>query len=194
MRRIRGMAGVGAVTVIAAGAVVAGCGGAKQDANEPSGSFTVDVVNASFPSTQRLAKSEDLTIRVRNADTKTVPNLAVTVNSFTEASKQAGLADPQKPVWIVDEGPVGGTTAYVNTWALGALGPGKTKTFTWHVTPIQPGAHTVSYRVAAGLNGKAKAVLSGGDIPQGTFRVNIARTPPAARVDGDTGRIIRTSK
>ena len=32
----------------------------------------------------------------------------------------------------------------------------------WNVTPVQPGTFTVHYRVAAGLQGKAKAVTADG--------------------------------
>ena len=55
----------------------------------------------------------------------------------------------------------GAVTAYSNTWALGALAPGKTATFVWRVTAVKPGVHTVAWEVAAGLNGKAKAVQNG---------------------------------
>jgi hypothetical protein len=157
---------------------VAGCGGGtRQDANEPSGTFPMNVVQADFPKSQSLAKPEAMTIAVKNTGTKEIPNLAVTVDSFSTRSQQQGLADPQRPVWIVDAGPTGGTTAYTNTWALGKLGPGKTRTFTWHVTAISPGTHTVKYRVAAGLNGKAKAELPDGSPPRGSFIARVSRSP-----------------
>ena len=63
-----------------AAVTVAGCGGGKrQDADEPSGTFQVDVVNASFPAKQHLAKSERFVIAVRNTGSRAVPDLAVTV-------------------------------------------------------------------------------------------------------------------
>ena len=182
------------MVAIAAGGLVAGCGGGeRQDEDEPEGTFKVEVVDADFPLAQRLAKAETLTIRVRNADTKKIPNVAVTVDSFTTVSKQEGLADPSRPVWIVDDGPQGGTTAYTNTWALGEIPPGQERTFTWKVTAIKPGDYTVKYRVSAGLDGKAKAQLGDGGVPEGSFKVKIADTPPAARVDPETGKVIRTS-
>ena len=172
--------------------VVAGCGGGeRQDKNEPSGTFSLNVVKAAFPSSQSLAKQEALTISVKNTDTRAIPDLAVTVDSFSTRSQEAGLADPQRPVWIVDEGPIGGTTAYTNTWALGSLAAGATRTFTWKVTAIQPGTHTVKYRVAAGLNGKAKAKVNGQDDFQGTFTVAISGKPAQSTVDPDTGKVIR---
>ena len=97
--------------LIAAGVAalaVAGCGGGeRQDADEPSGTFQVAVVNASFPTKQHLAKPERFVIAVRNTGSKTVPNVAVTVDSFAARSEQAGLADPSRAVWIVDASPRG---------------------------------------------------------------------------------------
>lgn len=184
---------------------LAGCGGQKaQDADEPKADFPVEITQASFPVKQRLAQASNLRIAVRNSGTRTIPNVAVTVKSaepdqthdsaaFAEASTQPGLADPSRPVWVMDYGPKGGVTAYVNTWALGALRPGQTRTFVWHVTAVKAGVHSVKYTVAAGLNGKARAQLAGGGDPSGTFRVSISRKPPDARVAPD-GRVVVTPR
>jgi hypothetical protein len=178
-----------------AGLAVAGCGGGqRQDADEPSGTFRVDVVRASFPTKQRLAKSERMVITIRNSGSKTVPDLAVTVSSFASRSEQAGLADPSRAVWIVDDGPRGGDTAYVNTWALGSLGPGKIRRFVWRVTAVQPGTHTVKWQVAAGLNGKAKAAMNGNRAPEGTFTVDVSDRPAQSRVDPATGKVVRNGE
>jgi hypothetical protein len=196
--------GVGAAALFALGA--AGCGGGEpQDAHEPSGNFPVQVVKATFPTTQRLAQSAQLQIAVRNAGGKTVPNVAVSVLSaeanapaaataFEEASSQAGLADPSRPVWVLDTGPRGGVTAYTNTWALGALRPGQTRTFVWNVTAVKSGVHSIKYKVAAGLNGKAKAVVPGsGQEPVGQFTIRISSKPADARV-GNAGQVIVTPR
>ena len=67
--------------LIAVGATAAGCGGGeRQDKNEPSGTFNVDVVNATFPAKQRLAKQEQLVVEVRNTGQHSVPNVAVTID------------------------------------------------------------------------------------------------------------------
>lgn len=183
-------------TATALGVVVvaaAGCGGgARQDANEPSATFKVDVVRASFPANQRLSRQEQMVLEVKNADTRTIPDVAVTVSSFTTREDRSDLADANRPVWIVDKGPLGGETAYTSTWALGALRPGQSRTFTWRVTPVTAGKRTVTYRVAAGLAGKAKAELAGGKIPEGSFDVSISRKPAQATVDPATGAVIRT--
>jgi hypothetical protein len=177
---------------VVAALAASGCGGGtRQDADEPSGSFRVDVVRASFPTKQRLAKPERLVIAVRNTGTKAVPNLAVTVSSFAARSEQAGLADPERAVWIIDDGPRGGDTAYTNTWALGRLAPGQTRRFVWRVTAVQPGTHTVKWQVAAGLNGKAKATLADNSAPAGSFTVDVSGKPSQARVDPETGKVVR---
>ena len=185
---------------------VAGCGGEKaQDADEKAGTYPVDIVRATFPAKQRLADTSVLEITVRNAGDKVIPNLATTIRkgdnsgeattegnaqAFAEASQQPGLADPSRPVWILDRGPRGGVTAYTNTWALGTLKPGQQKTFRWHVTAVKPGVHSIRYEVAAGLDGKAKAVLSGGSgRPRGAFTIDVSGAPADARVDDD-GKVV----
>ena len=166
----------------------------RQDADEPSGTFQVAVVKASFPTKQHLAKPERFVIAVRNTGNKTVPNVAVTVNSFAARSEQAGLADPERAVWVVDASPRGGDTAYTNTWALGRLAPGQTRRFVWRVTAVQAGTHTVKWQVAAGLNGKAKATLAGNRAPAGSVTVDVSAKPAQAHVDPKTGRVVRDSQ
>jgi hypothetical protein len=72
-------------TIVAALAVasLAACGGTRQDANEASGKFPVDVLSATFPASQRLSEHTHLVITVRNAGTKPIPNLTVTICNVT---------------------------------------------------------------------------------------------------------------
>ena len=167
-----------------------GCGGGvRQDAAERAGTYRVAIVRSSFPSRQRIARSARLVIAVRNAGTRTIPNIAVTVDSFSARSEQSGLADAERPVWILDRPPPGSTTAYTNTWALGRLPAGETKQFVWHVTPVAAGTHRLRYRIAAGLNGRAKAVLAGNRAPERELTVRISSRPASARVDPETGAV-----
>jgi uncharacterized membrane protein YgcG len=215
----------GVVFALALPAVLSACGGTRQDAGEPSGTFPVTIVQHTFPSSQPLAGHAILTIAVRNTGSRTVPDVAVTiggpggVNGFTYNARPSAsvcasaspptscqLADSSRPVWIVNRGPGaqpgqtvegnysngGGVTAYTNTWALGSLAPLATATFTWDVTAVVAGRHTIAYRVAAGLNGKAIAQDPQGGVPQGTFTVNVPRLAPQSRVDPNTGRVIRS--
>jgi hypothetical protein len=198
-RSWRAWCATGAVAVASA-TLVAGCGGGeRQDANEPSGTFRVAVLRASFPKNQALSKKATMRVVVRNAGRQTIPNIAVTISSgeaaggggFQTHSDAAGLADSSRPLWIVDSEPHGGSTAYVSTWALGPLPAGRTRVFTWRVTPMVAGSHTLRYRVAAGLNGKAKAQLDGGGEAGGTWRVNVSGVPPKTTVDPGTGDVVK---
>jgi hypothetical protein len=186
---------MGARTAAALAALAAvgapGCGsGERQDADEPDGSFRVEVVDASFPARQRLAQQSEMTITVRNAGPDTVPNLAVTVDALSRRSEEPGLAASGRPVWVVDREPRGGTTAYANTWSQDAVAPGQTRTFTWTVTAVVPGRHELTYRVAAGLDGRAKAVTRAGRAPQGSFSVSVTARPARERVDPETGDVV----
>jgi hypothetical protein len=184
-----------AIALIAVSATASGCGGGdRQDKNEPAGTFNLDVPRADFPTKQRLAKQEELVVEVRNSDRRTIPDVAVTIDpGFTTREDRQDLADPNRPVWIVDSGPRGGTTAYTNTWALGALAPGAVKTFRWRVTPVRAGTFDVHFRVAAGLNGKAKAQGAGGQLPEGSFTVKVSGKPAQATVNPETGAVVRSS-
>ncbi len=168
---------------------MAACGGERQDANEPSGSFAMAISDATFPAQQTLAEQSELKLTVRNNDSKPLPDVAVTVDSFTTRDKQTGLADPERPVWVVDEGPVGGETAFVNTWALGPLAAGESKTFTWKVTAIRSGSFPIKYKASPGLDGKATPADT--DKVTGEFSVSIDDKPAQARVDPETGKVIR---
>lgn len=198
-----------AVSVILAAAGVlfaSGCGGGtRQDVNEPKRSFRLDVVHASFAHVQSIARPATLLLTVHNGDTRTAPNVAVTIDSFEYASKFPELAANQRPVWIIDAGPGdirhpaqsavvspagGGQTVYVNTWALGPLAPGATRTFRWRVAPVKSGVHTVSYTVAAGLGGNARAVSAANGPVRGVFPVYITPAPPLTQVNPNTGEVV----
>ena len=168
--------------------VLAGCGGQdRQDEDEPSGEFPVQVVDAEFPSDQKLAERSELRITVKNAGNETIPNIAATVKSFDYKKDAPNLADPSRPFFVVNRGPEGGETAYVDTSALGPLRPGETKDFVWNVTAVRAGDFKIDWSIAAGLDGKAKAVEDG-QTPTGSFSGNVSDEAPDARVaeDGET--------
>jgi hypothetical protein len=169
----------------------AGCGGgARQDAAEPAKTYRVAIVRSSFPTRQRLAAPARLVVEVRNTGKATVPNVAITVDSFSARSERPDLADAERPVWVIDRAPTGSSTAYTNTWALGPMFAGETKQFVWRVTPVQTGTHRVRFRVAAGLAGRAKAVLAGNRVPERELTVRISSRPARARVDPETGAVV----
>ena len=216
------------IGLICAALLLTACGGGqRQDANEPSGKYTVEVISASFPASQRLSEHTHLALAVHNISGKTLPDVAVTVcnvtctypappgegtsaAAFSENLQMPGLAHRSRPVWVVDQppgacnfgcavnspggsgGPGSAVTAYANTWALGPLAPGRTARFVWALTAVKPGRHVVAWQVAAGLNGKAKAVLSNGRLPAGRFAVTIHRAPAQSYVNNN-GKIVTTA-
>ena len=180
---------------------LAACGGQSQDANEPSGQFHVAIAKASFPHKQAISQSTTLRIEVKNNERKrSIPIVAVTVETrphvagaaplaFGEAkTSDTRLADNAKPVWILDTPPKGGESAYTNTWALGPMFAGETKTFVWHLVPVKPGTYDVSYRISPGLTGKA--TVAQGERARGSFHVSISGQPVPAHI-GPNGKVIR---
>jgi hypothetical protein len=182
------------ICAIASALLVTGCGGGgpRQDADEPSGDYKVQVVSAEFPSKQSLAKRSTMKITVKNVDTKTIPNVTITVKSFDQRKSDPSLSDPTRPQFIVNTGPRGGDTAYVGTSALGPLKPGQAKTFSWDVTAVVAGPYRVRYAVSAGLDGKAKAILAGGGAPTGAFSGRITNKAPDAHVADDGSTVVKS--
>jgi hypothetical protein len=214
---------VAGTAVLALGA----CGGQKrQDADEPKGDFKVDIVRATFPHAQSLAKRSNIVITVKNAGQKTVPDVAVTLRGLDYRSRQEGVADPTRPRFVVnglpkkiggfaeaqedtprakvegavsnspeDQRPRGGETAYVDTWALGPLKPGQQITFHWGVTAVKAGPYRLRYTVAAGLNGKARAIDSAtGRIPRGRFVGTVIQKAPQTRIADDGHTVIQGTR
>jgi hypothetical protein len=202
-----------ALSLAGASLLAAGCGGGKpQDQAEVAGTFPVRVVSATFPDGQKLAKDSTMEIVVENAGQEPVPEINVTVKcsgkglggSFQTVTSDPDVADPQRPQFIVNEIPTAGerinppldpaplerSSALVDTYPLGPLGPGKTATFRWEVTAVKAGPYRLCWRVNAGLYGKAKAVASE-DSEQpisGEFNGEVSDEAPKARVaeDGKT--------
>jgi hypothetical protein len=139
--------------------------------------------------------------------------------AFQRLLHMPGLASQARAVWVVDQqpnppyqpcppsvnqstytgsnfstcagGPGGAATAYSSTWALGQLAPGKSVAFIWHVTAVQAGTYFLHWRIAAGLNGKARAVTSAGPAPGGTLPVTISPAPQQAYVNNN-GQVVNT--
>ena len=188
--------------------LIAGCGSKpRQDENEEEADYPVDVVVAEFAPKQQLSETTDLTLTFENTGEETIPNLVVTIftgdekadGAFNIRSEQEGLADPNRPVWILENGypkisepgtgsldeaqTAGAETAATNTYSFGELAPDDTVRAVFRVTPVVGGTYTVNYEVAAGLDGKAKAVTDTGEPVEGEFVATISTRPPAAAVN-----------
>jgi len=195
---------------VTAALALAACGSEdSQDANEPEGDFTVEVVTSEFPTKQRLAETSDLILGVENTGDEALPELAFTIftddgtadGSFSIRSDQPGLANPNRPVWVLENkfprfvgepppsGLSGGFRAQTNTFGFGPLEAGEREEVVWRVTPVQAGTYTLSYIVEAGLDGNAKAVTASGEQVKGEFIVEITDKPPRARVDNQ-GKLV----
>ena len=211
--------------------VAAGCGGGtRQDEDEPEGNFPVEVVSATFPKEQKLAKDSEMEIVVRNAGSEEIPVISVTVECPGQKGEQSdersagsggspsgagsqgggfnyrttfpGVADPSRPQFVVntiptrtprnyDRGrldPLERSSAYVSTFPLGKLAPNREATFKWNVTAVKAGPYRICWRVNAGLDGKAKAVPSGGPV-NGQFSGIVDAKAPDARI-ADDGRTV----
>lgn len=179
-RRARRGWRVACAALLAGGVIALGAcgGGEKQDEDDPTGTFKVDVPRASFPGKQHLAQESTLEITVVNRDSREIPRVAVTVDGFAQRRDDPTLADPSRPIWILNDAPFNADSALTNTWALGPVPPGKSRTFTWKVTPVRAGTYSIRYRVAAGLYGKAKVVdTATGEVPKGSFIARVTRKP-----------------
>jgi hypothetical protein len=163
--------------------LVACGGGERQDEGEPEGTWKVDIISASFPGRQHLAQTSQLRIKVQNLERRTIPDLAVTVDGFNLREQDRGFADPDRPIWVVESPPENSTTAYTNTWAIGPVPGGQARTLSWTVTAVRAGTYTLRFRVAAGLNGKAKARSPDGSAPTGSFIARVSDQPRQVKID-----------
>jgi hypothetical protein len=192
---------------VAVAALLGACGGEEKsaDANEPAGTYDLQVTEASFPTEQDLGQTSLLRIGVRNSGDKTVPALVVTASiagedgggsrlPFGVRERQAGLAQPDRPVWVLAPGypklndssdPGGAGTSNLKTFSLGPLKAGETTTAVWKLSAVKAGDYTVVYEVGAGLSAGAKARTDGGVAPGGSFEVSISSEPPNTEVDDD---------
>jgi len=194
MRDARGCIAIPLLCALA----VAGCGGERQDAGAPSGQFDLDVTAASFPAEQRMAQASTLKLEVENTGDRAVPDLAVTVETesgevgqapvaFAQSTDDPTLAASARPIWVVDEGPPGGDSAYANTWAVGPLGEGQSRTVEWKLTAAKAGRYKVNWRLSPALEGD---VSLGDGRTDGSFDVTISDEPVPARVGAD-GEVVR---
>lgn len=201
-------------------ALLAACGGSGSADKEAAGEFDVGVTAASFPSLQRLGQTSLLKLSLKNEGEKAVPNLVVYFSvagkqgataslPFGVHERQAELANPTRPVWVLAEGfpkraqagaeagdsaeknPA--TTADPKTFAFGPLAAGQTRSLVWKLSAVRQGRYTLRYQVGAGLGTQTKAKTEGGVAPGGTFVAEVTAQTPDTEVTDD-GEIVEVGK
>jgi len=190
----------------------AGCGGGDDDgqfANQPTGDFDVEVIDASFKRLQKVAETYDLVIAVRNAGEETIPAINATIDlpgmgstlAFAYADRQPGLAMNQRPIWVLEEGypklageegPGGAGTTNRRTFEFGELDAGDTANMVWRLTAVRPGRYELGYQVSAGLGPGTKAVDADGETPKGLLPVRISGLARLTRVN-EKGQVVPVS-
>jgi hypothetical protein len=203
---------------LAAGAAVAAlsaallsCGGDSESSNsdEASATYDVKVVDADFATRQRLGETHQLRLGVRNAGTEKVPSLTVSFTIGGEAGRnsglpfgirdpQPGLAQPDRPVWVLSAryprlaGSVesaGAETAAKKTFDFGPLKAGETADAVWQLSAVKTGRYRLLYSIGGGLGGKGKAETAGGIEAGGSFTVQISEATPDVVVT-DSGEVV----
>jgi hypothetical protein len=203
---------VAGVAAVAVAALLAACG-SSSNTSQPAATYRVQVVNARFPTAQRLAQTSLLQLGVRNAGAQTIPTLSVTVSiagrqgrdsslPFGIRDPQPGLTNPDRPVWVLAEHfpklagssePGGAQTANSKTFAFGPLRPGSSTEAIWKLTAVKAGHYTILYRINSGLDGVAKTQTAGGVAAGGSFVVGISSVPPNTIVTNN-GEVVEIGK
>ena len=110
---------------------------------------------------------------------------------FGISDPQTGLAQPDRPVWVLAAGyprlagssePGGATTSNRKTFSFGPLKPGATTEAVWKLSAVKAGKFTVLYRIDAGLSGTAKAETNG-VAAGGSFATEISAVSAGHRSD-----------
>jgi hypothetical protein len=198
---------------VAVAVLLGACGEeASSDANQAAGTYDVRVTEASFPTEQRLGQTTLLRLGVRNTGKKALPALTVTISvagkqgqasslPFGVSDAQTGLAQPDRPVWVLAQGyprladsqdPGGATTSNRKTFSFGPLKPGATTDAIWKLSAVKAGRFTLLYKIDAGLSGTAKAETNG-VAAGGSFATEITAVLPDTEVT-DNGEVVEKAK
>jgi hypothetical protein len=207
----------GALALAALSLALAACGddSSESEAEEAraAGPFEVKVVQADFPTRQRLGQTVLLRLGVRNTGDEAVPALTTSVSiageegegsslPFSIRSGEPGLAQPDRPVWVLSEKyprlsgsaeTAGAENASRKTFDFGPLKPGETVKAVWKLTASRTGTYRLLYAVGAGLSGETKAETGSGVEPGGSFTVRIVEATPETVVT-DSGDVVEIQR
>jgi hypothetical protein len=194
---------------LVAAIVLAGCGGSSS--SEPSGTREVKVTTASFPREQSLGQTSLLRIGVRNESEHPIPALTYTVSiagrqghgatiPFAIRDPQPGLAQPDRPVWVLAEhypklsgssAPGGAEGAALKTYTFGPLKPGATGQAVWKLSAVRKGRYQLRYSI--GSTGEVKLETAGGGKPRGTLAATISPEVQNVTVNG-AGEVVEVKE
>ena len=111
----------------------------RTERRRTAGNFPIRVVRASFPLVQAVSKQTVMSITVRNVGSQTAPNVALTVNSFSYKSSYPELADPERPTWVIEQGPGPIANPPVETQEVSPPGEHRPPTSHLGERPARPG-------------------------------------------------------
>ncbi len=199
---------VTALGVAILAAAFSACGGesAGQFANETPGEYPVEVVGAEFKPLQTVARTYEMNIEVRNTGDETIPALNTTIDlpgrdstlAFAYRTPQKGVAQPQRPVWVLEEGypKLAGTegrggagNANRRTFNFGELPPGETADMVWRLTAVTGGTYRLRWQLSAGLGLDTSAVDAAGGQPTGILPVRISSKARLTEID-EKGNVV----
>lgn len=219
-RRHLGRSRIGAVSAATIAAaltlLLSACGGDDEStaaSAEAAGTYPVEVVTAEFPARQRLGETTLLRLGVRNSGDETIPGLTVSFSTggeqganstlpFGYRSPEPGLAQPDRPIWVLaadypkangSARRAGAETANVKTFNFGPLKPGATTEAVWKLIAVRTGNHRLRYTIGAGLGGEARAETASGRPVRGSFSTRISEVPPNTVVK-DNGEVVPAPK
>ena len=196
--------------VMLAVALLAGCGGSS-GSEEPSGTREVKVVTASFPTDQSLGQTSLMRIGVRNESDDSIPAVTYTVSiaghegegatlPFAVRDPQPGLAQPDRPVWVLSEHypklagsskPGGAEGAALKTFTFGPLKPGATNEAVWKLSATRKGSYRIEYSI--GSTGEVKLETADGVKPGGSFAATISPKIQNVTVNG-AGEVVEVKE
>ena len=178
--------------------------------NQAAGTYRVQVVKAAkFPTSQLLAQTSLLRIGVRNTGDRTIPDLAVTISvgglagrtsalPFTIHDPQPGLAQPDRPVWVLAQSyprfagssrRAGAQTSNPKTFAFGPLKPGATTEAVWKLVAAKAGDYPLLYESTPGSAAPPRPRPRREPNPVARSRCTSSRKPPNTIVNGK-GQVI----
>jgi len=213
-RRHRRRSRIGALAVgaiVAALALVAvGCGNDDSSSStDDERAYRASIVREEFPSRQRLGETTQMRLDIRNDGERTIPAVVVSVSLGGEAgagssipfgvrSGEPGLAQPDRPVWVLSEhypkvgksdDPGGTEGATPKAFNFGPLKPGRTVRGVWQLSAVRPGNFELVYKVDAGVSDRTRAETEDGTPPRGRFSVRITDQTQDTTVN-DAGEVV----